>query len=173
MAVHPIWLKGLRERRNRVWKNRQYRHGLICFFDSLSLFLRAGYSLGYSWPETLKSLDGLLASEVRDDLQGGMKVLSEEWEVAETLNQLATSCRIEPYRLWFALILKLYENGAQLIRGVEAVTTALRREQERDFEAHCRSLPTKVNIILMLFFLPPTFLWLFIPLVLEILAQFK
>lgn len=173
MSDYTFWLKKIGSNNSKIWRERQYRHGLICFFDALSLYLKAGYSLGYSWFETLRVMNPYLSLEVAHDLRGGSELFKEEGDVTDILKHLAVTCRIVPYRMWFSVVLKLYESGAQLIQGVDAVTTTLRREQERDFESHCRALPTKVNVILMLFFLPPTFLWLFVPLVLEIVSQFE
>lgn len=173
MANYKILLKRLSQPFYLKWEQRKYRYGLICFFDSLALYLKAGFSLSYSWPETLRALEGTFSPELLSDLRGTQAQFSAESDLGGLLLDLKNNCRNVSYRMWFGILWELYLSGAQLIHGVEAVTLALRREQEREFEMHCRALPTKANIVLMLFFLPPTFLWLFIPLILEILSQFK
>jgi hypothetical protein len=173
MADYKILLRRLSQPFYRQWQQRKYRYGLICFFDSLTLYLKAGFSLSYSWPETLRALEETFSAELLGDLRGPKTESWAERDLGGLLLDLKNNCRNVSYRMWFGILWELYSSGAQLTHGVEAVTTALRREQEREFEMHCRALPTKVNIVLILFFLPPTFLWLFIPLILEILSQFK
>jgi pilus assembly protein TadC len=75
--------------------------------------------------------------------------------------------------MWFGVLAELYDSGTSTIQAIQAISQTLRREQEAELETHLRVLPLKVNVVLMIFFLPPTFLWLFGPLVMEILAQFE
>lgn len=173
MANHKVLLIKRLLPLSRKWKKRRYRQGLIRFFEALALYLKAGFALSYSWAETFKTLESNLTEDLRCDLKGTSGEETDEFSATTTLKTLRDQCRIAPYRMWFGVLLELYETGAQLTQGVEAVVLSLRREQERELEAHCRSLPVKVNVVLMVFFLPPTFLWIFVPIVLEILSEFK
>ena len=173
MANHKIFLKLFKNPLSRKWSERRYRQGLIHFFEALSLHVKAGFALSYSWPETIASLEESICERLRGDLASKTKEAELEDTVGEILKILSRSCWIASYQIWFGVVSELYESGAPLSQAVEAIATTLRREQERDLEAHCRSLPMKVNVTLMIFFLPPTFLFLFGPLVLEILSQFK
>ena len=166
MANHKIFLKLFKNPLSRKWSERRYRQGLIHFFE-------AWFALSYSWPETIASLEESICERLRGDLASKTKEAELEETVGEILKRLSRSCWIASYQIWFGVVSELYESGAPLSQAVEAIATTLQREQERDLEAHCRSLPMKVNVTLMIFFLPPTFLFLFGPLVLEILSQFK
>ncbi|MFM8316415.1 MAG: hypothetical protein ACKOA8_19215 [Deltaproteobacteria bacterium] len=172
MANHEIFLTRIKIFSSQKWRKRKYRRGLIYFFESLSLYLKAGFSLSYCWGETLRALKGEIPEELENELRGGGQMLGVEESLGQVLENLKNNCHIESYRMWFAVLSDLYISGAGLTRSVEALVMALRREQEVDLEAHCRSLPLKVNIVLILFFLPPIFLSLLGPLVREILTQF-
>lgn len=173
MANHKILLMRMKKLSSKKWKKREYRRGLIYFFESLSLYLKAGFSLSYCWGETLRALKGAIPQELEIELRGGEQVLGVMESLGEVLENLKCNCHIESYRMWFAVLSDLYVSGASLTRPVESLVLALRREQEAELEAHCRSLPLKVNIVLILFFLPPIFLSLLGPLVCEILTQFN
>jgi hypothetical protein len=86
---------------------------------------------------------------------------------------LKLNYRSAPHRLWFGVLAELYGSGTSLVQPVQAIAGTLRKEQHAELENHLRVLPVKVNVVLMVFFLPPTFLWLFGPLLMEILAQFE
>lgn len=147
-------------------KERRWRRELILFVEALSLHLSAGLDLGFSWPETLASL----ACEISPELRAWLD--PEEESVGRLLNRLAGDYPFSEHRLWFAALRDLHGSGAALGQAVSAMAAFLRREQEAALETHARELPTKINVLLLLFFLPPTFLLLFLPLVWEILHAF-
>lgn len=147
-------------------RSRRERKELIQFTDALSLHLQAGFDLAYSWPKTLEGLAHDLSAATRE------RLAPKEAGMSELLGKLAQSYPAPRHRVWFAAICDLYSSGAALNQAVSAMADSLRKEQEIDLEAHCRILPTKINILLLLFFLPPAFLLLFAPLMLEILGAF-
>lgn len=152
---------------------RVNRTGLIHFFDALSLYLQAGFALSYAWKEVLSSLEGALPTELRAALSFRMSESEGLEAITQVLFRLQNESAVVPHCVWFSVLADLHSSGGGLTRGVESISKFLRNEQQRDLESHCRSLPTKVNIALLLFFLPPTFLWVFAPLVFEISKQFK
>ena len=137
---------------------RRWRRDLIRFWDGLALHLRVGYELGYAWRETLSASQFMLPA-FRDRLLPG-----EEESTRDCLARLTASFPFSEYRLWFSILGELYAQGAGLTDVVEGIAASLRREQERDLEAHCRTLPTRANIWLLIFFLPPALALLFVPL---------
>jgi hypothetical protein len=144
---------------------RRRRRDLIEFLDALSLYLRVGWDLGHAWRETLATLDSHFASDLSSWLchaEDSRENLMRIWQ------HLSQNYPDTSHRVWFSAIENLYRNGAGMGEVIQAISSTLRKEQERDLENHCRLLPTKVNVCLILFFLPPTLVWLFAPLVLEI-----
>lgn len=147
-------------------KERRWRRELGLFVEALSLQLAAGFDLGYGWSEALASLREEISAE-------HLAWLSPEGEgPVRSLTRLAKEYPVSGARVWFAALRDLYASGAALGPAVGAMATYLRKEQEAALEEHCRELPTKINVLLILFFLPPTFLLLFVPLVWEILHAF-
>lgn len=173
MANHQVLLNGYKSIFWKKWEQRRARRGLIQFFEALSLYLRAGFALSYSWPETLKSLGPHLPHLLRAELSSQSLEAGTEESVGDILNRLKSGCCIASHRMWFGVLAELYDSGTSTIQAIQAISQTLRREQEAELETHLRVLPLKVNVVLMIFFLPPTFLWLFGPLVMEILAQFE
>ncbi len=144
-------------------ERRRQRQELGHFLDAVSLYLEAGFDLGYAWPEVHRVLAGQLSPQVRDTL-----AVARGGAISPVLARLGETYPDRQHRLWFQVLRELYERGAGLRDGVEAAARALREEQERDLEAHCLRLPTRANVVLLLFFLPPTLLLLFAPLIGEI-----
>ena len=151
-------------------KARLWRHQLMQFLDALSLYLQAGYDLAYGWPETHRALKAELCPGLGKELEfsrGG-----EEEGILALLSRLAMHYPDPGHRLWFSVLKELYSSGAGLGEAVRAMASHLRHEHYRDLDAHCRNLPIKINVLVLLFFLPPSLLLLFTPLLLEILSAF-
>ncbi len=148
-------------------EHRRRRHQLSHFFDALSLYLEAGFDMGYAWPEVYRALSPHLCPSLQRALP-----LSEGQSVSSLLEALGRDYPQVDHRLWFQVLRELYERGAGMREAVEAVARTLREEHERDLESHCQRLPTRANVVLLLFFLPPTLLLLFAPLLTEILRAF-
>jgi hypothetical protein len=139
---------------------RRRRNGLVAVLDAVGLYLTAGYDLGYAWPGAVEAARSSLP-------------VPADRGMAAVLAELAAGYPDLEHRVWFAVLSDLYTSGASLGAAVEAMSATLRKEQALDLEAHCRLLPTKDNVVLLIFFLPPAFLLLFSPLILEILAAFR
>ena len=139
---------------------RRRRNGLIAVLDAVALYLSAGYDLAYAWPGAVEAC--------RADLP-----IPGEHGMTAVLTELARGYPEPEHRVWFTVLSDLYASGASLTAAVEAMADTLRKEQALDLETHCRILPTKANVVLLVFFLPPAFLLLFAPLILEILQAFS
>ncbi len=148
-------------------EKREARHGLVQFFEALFMNLSSGFELSYAWRETLSILSKELPPFLSKELE---LVESESFSVL--LDKLGSSYSSVEHRIWFQTISELYQSGAGLTEAVRGVALTLRKEHERDLENHIRALPTKLNVCMLLFFLPPTLAVLFFPLLLEILKAF-
>src|SRR5262249_23297837 len=149
MAVRMLLLREARQRRAK----------LLHFFEALSAYIQCGYDLSYAW---YSHLEPILDLEL--DLKSDQKDRARDRELARDLEELANQYPDPSHRLWFALLARLYSEGAPLEDAVLAAVQALQREHLVDLESHCRTLPYRLNLRILLFFLPPTFLLLFFPL---------
>ncbi len=140
---------------------RRDRRELIFFLDSLSLFLLGGFELGYAWEETLQLGEG-----------GAFLKRKDGESTAELLERMAENYPNPDHRLWFRVLGELYKSGAPLAEAIPAMANAIRQEGQRELDDHCRTLPMRLNVGLILFFLPPVLLLLFAPLLQEILGAF-
>lgn len=140
---------------------RRRRQSLILFLHALGVMLEAGYDLAYAWPETYHQLRE--ASGDRHALE-----LRKGESLPVLLQRLADSYPDRSHRLWFALLGELYRSGTSLSPAITAIGQALEEEQERDWQAHTRSLPVKASLVLALFFLIPALALVFLPLLTEL-----
>lgn len=145
-------------------RERRLRRDLIRFLDLIALHLQGGYDLGYAWPETVRAL----SAELEPGIAGLLSPAAHEG-IAPLLERLEKGYPVAEHRLWFSVIARLYEEGAGLHEPVTAIAATLRKELERDLERHCRNLPSRTNILLLLFYFPAVALLLFIPLLVELL----
>lgn len=141
---------------------RRRRKELAHFFESLGLYLEAGLDIGYAWPQTLAAL--------RDELGAvaSLLALPDGESITALLGRLGREYPQTEHALWFSVLAELYERGAGLREGVQAAARTLREEHQRALEAHCQRLPMRTNVLMLLFFLPPTLLLLFAPLLYEL-----
>ncbi len=141
---------------------RRRRNQLIHFWDGVALHVHCGFDLAYAWSEVLRGLTPVLCVSL-------VELLASQGEESftTTLVRLSRTYPDSSHRLWFTVFHTLYVEGAPLTDAVSAAAQALRKEQERDLETHCRRLPGQLNLRILLFFLPPTFLLLFFPLLME------
>lgn len=153
--------------KSKMKHKRRVRHSLMQFFETTGLYLQAGYDLGYAWPESLKAIGEQMPPGLKEEL-----ALRPEEPINQVLTRLSNEFKIESLRIWFSVINELYQNGAGLSQCVASIASTLRSEHSRDLENHLQRLPSKTNILVILFFLPPTFLLLFYPLLLEIISSF-
>ena len=152
MAFLPVFLK--------VRKRRRHRDQLIAFLESLCLFLWSGFDLSFAWAEAYKDVTELLDPE----LAGWLLPRPQE----TTSDRLQRCSRDFPYpgeRVWFRALYQLYSQGAPLSEAFHSMAAQVREEKQRDQEAFLKALPLKVNLLLLLWLVPPLFACLFWPLI--------
>lgn len=125
-----------------------------------------GFDLSYAWREALENTRG----SVPNSLLLELSFQKEEDGVGQVLERLAASFSIPRFRIWFSILLELYGKGAGLVEPMNGILRALRKEQEREVEIFIRGLPLRVNVALLIFFLPPALGLVFMPLLLQFVS---
>ncbi len=154
MVTREISLKGARQRRAQG--------GFLHFVEALQLHLAAGYDLAYGWSAAAAGLSAVapeLAAELRGDggpLSARLETLGKKFSQGES-------------RVWFFLILALYREGSPLLAAVRSLRDRLRVEQEEALQRFVEEYPMKASLVLLLAFLPATFLLLIYPLLIDAL----
>jgi hypothetical protein len=115
---------------------------LLLFFDVLALYVSVGYDLFYAWNEAVDSSELFVRPEAHQSMN-------------TVLEELENSFPLKNYRFTFGVLRQLYSRGATLTPAIHAFSKTLRRDLEREFEAHLRTAPLRANLCLLLFFLPP------------------
>ena len=144
-------------------EQRRYRHEMILFFHSLSLYLVAGYDFNSSWELVSESLLRGMSRPLRDCLK-----ISQGGVLSDVFRSVQVSFPIQGIRPWLGVLGQFYENGTELVSAIRQLTELLEAEQAMDMENHQRCLPTRLNLILIVFFLPPALMLLMTPLVLGV-----
>ena len=146
-------------------KLRRETRDWLLFLNGLILYQQAGVDLGHAWGEVVDQVGG--------ELWGGVERFKIEKGAGfgKGLKALAGTMAQPSHRLWLVSIADLYESGAGLVDGLSAFMNGLMAEERRDLENHCRVLPSKANIVLLLFFFPATMAIIFLPLLCQILSE--
>jgi len=147
-------LKGARDRRARA--------GFLHFIEAVQLHLAAGYDLAFGWDAAARGL-AAFAPALAEELRGHGEPLSLRLErLGENFSQRES-------RVWFLLILALYREGSPLLAAVRSLRDRLRAQQEEELQRFVEEYPMKASLVLLLAFLPATFLLLVWPLLLDAL----
>ena len=144
--------------------DRWLRRDLLIFLQAIELYLLAGYDLSFGWRESARAVK-----------PGGFKSWLEADSGAELLSILARFARDYPipgHRIWFAVIRELVSRGASLGPSVAGFIAALHAETQREIASHTRLLPMRLNLLLLMFFLPSTLALVLIPLLIEFIESF-
>lgn len=139
---------------------------MLTFVHALALHLQAGFDLATSWRNSLSLLEPVLS---RDELH--RLSFPPDLGLSARLRKLASDWPNPNHRMWFALISDLSNSGASLVPAVNAFAQTLRQEAKLRQEAQARALPSRINILVLVFFLPPAMLLLFAPLLSELLSS--
>lgn len=156
LPSNSILLKG-----RRLKEERSLRRELILFLDLLELYISVGYDLAFAWQETLNHLKGSAHLNLN---QTGTK----SWEgqgLLHHLKYLEQEFPIVRYRFAFTGLVQLYSRGGALTPFIQSFSRFLRQELERDLSAYIRDCPTRANVLMILFFLPPALALLLFPLI--------
>jgi hypothetical protein len=129
-----------------------------------SLYVSVGFDLAYAWSKTLENL--------HDDFQKDFCEWAnvKEDSFSRFLLSAADSIPYGEWKVWFESLHELYMGGLAQREFLEAFSENLQEEQSRELETHVRTLPQKINILLILFFLPPVFFLLMAPLVVQLVG---
>lgn len=147
-------------------RRREVRRDLLVFLDALYLYLLGGYELEFAWRTAL----GELAPSFGRDF-AALADLPPDSRLAPKLRQLSHRFPLADCQTWFALLADLHERGATQSDFVSAFAGLVRAEERSDWERHARELPTKLNLCLLVFFLPAAFVVLFGPFLLAMLGS--
>lgn len=126
---------------------------LLRFLECVSLFILAGYDLSFAWHEATATLSPQIQTPVGKGEGFGERLLD-----------LSRHYPLVARRVWFRALHDLYTQGAPLSEALDGVTRALRLDQEVALEAFTRDLPLRVNVLLIVWLIPPTLWLLFWPL---------
>ena len=148
----------------RPKNDENFQSERIAFFEGLLLYLQSGYDPAFAWDRMarLSWSERLSLAVFRSDEESVVSV----WE------RLVRHPDFAGLGLWFRAMRNLYLAGGSLSPVVEAFATAQKKERERRVKRFAETLPTRMNVCLILFFLPPIFLLLFHPLLSEIIDIF-
>lgn len=133
---------------NHLFLLRRRRRELarwLRFLQEIGVFLDCGYELGYAWERLSKR-----------DLPNG--------SIHAELQRLAREGEPIELRPWFEGLAVLQRSGSALIPYLTAFTQRLSDELRREMDRHVRSLPLRLNVLLLLFCLPPLLALIFTPL---------
>lgn len=140
---------------------RCLRRELILFFDLLELYISVGYDLSFAWQETLFHFKSLSHLDFNP-------TVTNNWEdqgLLHHLKRLEQTFPVERYRFGFTGLVQLYSRGGALTPFIQSFSRFLRQELERDLSGYLRDCPTRANVLMILFFLPPALALLLIPLI--------
>jgi len=157
-GIHPVLLKQR--------KDRLQRRELLLFWDFLGLYISVGYDLAYAWPEVIK----FLQTNKPESFLECFCLEKEDETLTSLLLRLEKDFEPVNHRFMFTALRQLYLKGAPLMPAIRSFSTFVRREIEQSFESHLRESPIRANICLLVFFLPPTLVLLFSPLILYLRA---
>lgn len=163
-------------------EHRRLTRDLSHFLEAMSLYLQAGYDLSYAWPMAVKILGSGISTKMQTLLSLEPQALetptsSETYDaptglIGARLQKLGKFYPVFGHRLWFLVLRELYIDGAGLRQPVLSMAHTLRNELKRELEEHCRKLPSKVNILMVIFFLPATLFLFLAPFVMELIKSF-
>lgn len=122
---------------------RRETANLLSLLDRVLVGLECGLELGYVWQKA-----------------GGPEATELE-PFSNTLGRFAEQHPVAFARPWFAGLSQLYREGAPLVPYFQAFAESLRDRLRREMENHDRELPFRLNIVLLIFSLPPVFVLLF------------
>ena len=91
---------------------------------------------------------------------------------AKALSNLAQRCASQEVTAFAAQLTQAIEQGASVAQGLAEIQAALARARTQAAAAleHIRKMPTKLDVVLSVCFLPPTTLLVLVPTVVDLLA---
>lgn len=117
---------------------------LLKVLVEIQIYTLYGFDLKYSWRVVSSSYD----SFCQDDL----------FVFCPSTN------KISEIQTWGVLMRALYQKGLPIAEALEGFLMSMVHKVELECEIYQRTLPIKVNIFILIFYLPVVFLWVYYPL---------
>ncbi len=135
--------------------------------DLLGVALAAGSPVEQCFKEVAGSLDAPLSEEFAlVDQEVNLLGISRE----AALEHLSQRCESQEISAFVAQLLQAINQGSSVIEGLEAQATLARERAQAAALEEIRKMPTKLDVVLSLCFLPPTTILVLVPTVVRLLS---
>lgn len=141
--------------------------GLPDAMELLGVAIAAGSPVEQCFRQVAESLNGPLADEFR--------LVDQEVNLlghsrAKALSNLAQRCASQEVTAFAAQLTQAIEQGASVAQGLASQAALARSRAQAAALEHIRKMPTKLDVVLSVCFLPPTTLLVLVPTVVDLLA---
>ena len=141
--------------------------GLPDAMELLGVAIAAGSPVEQCFRQVAESLSGPLADEFR--------LVDQEVNLlghsrAKALSNLAQRCASQEVTAFAAQLTQAIEQGASVAQGLANQAALARSRAQAAALEHIRKMPTKLDVVLSVCFLPPTTLLVLVPTVVDLLA---
>lgn len=141
--------------------------GLPDAMELLGVAIAAGSPVEQCFRQVAQSLNGPLADEFR--------LVDQEVNLlghsrAKALSNLAQRCASQEVTAFAAQLTQAIEQGASVAQGLANQAALARSRAQAAALEHIRKMPTKLDVVLSVCFLPPTTLLVLLPTVVDLLA---
>ncbi len=141
--------------------------GLPDAMELLGVAIAAGSPVEQCFRQVAESLNGPLADEFR--------LVDQEVNLlghsrAKALSNLAQRCASQEVTAFAAQLTQAIEQGASVAQGLANQAALARSRAQAAALEHIRKMPTKLDVVLSVCFLPPTTLLVLVPTVVDLLA---
>ena len=141
--------------------------GLPDAMELLGVAIAAGSPVEHCFRQVAESLNGPLADEFR--------LVDQEVNLlghsrAKALSNLAQRCASQEVTAFAAQLTQAIEQGASVAQGLANQAALARSRAQAAALEHIRKMPTKIDVVLSVCFLPPTTLLVLVPTVVDLLA---
>ena len=141
--------------------------GLPDAMELLGVAIAAGSPVEQCFRQVAESLNGALADEFR--------LVDQEVNLlghsrAKALSNLAQRCASQEVTAFAAQLTQAIEQGASVAQGLANQAALARSRAQAAALEHIRKMPTKLDVVLSVCFLPPTTLLVLVPTVVDLLA---
>lgn len=158
----PSWGLSRRERGRR----RAIELGLPDAMELLGIAIAAGSPIEQCFREVAESMDGPLAQEF-SHVDKEVNLLGRSRE--EALDHLGKRCCSQDVSAFVAQLTQAVSQGSSLTEGLAAQAALARETAQAEAMERIRKMPTKLDIVLSLCFLPPTVALVVVPTVVDLL----
>ncbi len=138
--------------------------------ELLGVALAAGSPVEQCFREVAGSISGPLSEEFRI-VDQDVNLLG--WSRDDALKRLAARCASQEVGAFVAQIAQAINQGASVAEGLKAQAALSRERAQADALERIRKMPTKLDVVLSVCFLPPTTIVVLVPTVVKLLAFLK